>query len=194
MNFIKEEIDLKPRDMILVALFAGLTVVGAYVSIPLPPVPVTFQNLMCILAGGILGSRKGAMSQIVYTLMGLVGLPVFAGGKGGFASIVSPTFGFIIGFIICAFIVGIFRDRNSEIKTSNLIIGSLIGTAVIYIIGTVYLYGIMNFVLAKPTTVMGAVKVEVLPFFVKDIIVAVVGALISKAVITKLSKAGYSNV
>ncbi|MDO5707356.1 MAG: biotin transporter BioY [Andreesenia angusta] len=185
---------MKTRDIILIALFAGLSVVGAYISIPLPPVPITFQNMICILAGGILGSKKGAISQIVYTIMGLIGLPVFAGGKGGLSHIISPTFGYILGFIICAYIVGKIKEKSENTDIRILIIGSLIGTIIIYLFGTIYLYGIMNLALNKSISIIAAIKIAVLPFFIKDIIVAIVSGIISSAVLKKLNKVGILDV
>lgn len=187
---MKEGLRLKTKDMILIALFAILTAVGAYISIPIPPVPVTLQGMVCILAGAILGSKRGALSQILYTLMGLVGLPVFAGGKGGISSLVSPTFGYIIGFIVCAYIVGKAVERSKEIKVIKIFAGAFLGTIAIYAIGTSYLYGIINLVLDKPMDLMGAIKVGVVPFFIKDTIVALVSSFISKATMESLKKAG----
>lgn len=186
----------KTRDMILVALFTALTVVGAYISIPIPPVPVTFQNLICILAGGIIGSKKGALSQILYTGLGLIGLPVFAGGKGGFDRILSPTFGYILGFILCAYIVGKLSEKLIEDKDESIVKLSMItilGTLTIYAVGTAYLYLIMNFVLVEPMSIMSSIKIGIAPFFIKDTILAIFAAFVIKRVSKALVKSSLSN-
>jgi biotin transport system substrate-specific component len=76
-----EQISL--RGMVYASLFGALTAVGAYIIIPLPPVPITMQTLFPGLAGMLLGARLGALSQVVYLFLGILGLPVFAGGKAG---------------------------------------------------------------------------------------------------------------
>ncbi|MCX7950699.1 MAG: biotin transporter BioY, partial [Clostridiales bacterium] len=79
--------NFKTSDMTKIAMFSVLTALGAYIQIPIPYVPITLQVLFCVLSGIILGSRKAAFSQIIYVLIGLVGLPVFAGGTGGIQTI-----------------------------------------------------------------------------------------------------------
>ena len=92
---------IKTKDFITVSLFAALTAVGAFISIPLGAVPITLQLLFTLLSGILLRENLGALSQIVYISLGLIGLPIFAGGKGGIGILLSPTFGFLIGYIIC---------------------------------------------------------------------------------------------
>lgn len=174
--------------MILISLFAGLTIVGAYISIPIPPVPITFQNLICILSGALLGSKRGAISQLIYMLIGLIGLPVFAGGRGGIQSIFSPTFGYIIGFVLSAYVVGKIIEKNSNNTNKKFILATLTGTFIIYLVGTFYLYGIMRLVVEKPLTFIDSIKVGVLPFLIKDILIAILAAMISKVTIIKIKK------
>jgi biotin transport system substrate-specific component len=181
---------LKTKDMILVAMFAVLTAVGAFISIPIPPVPVTLQFLMCILSGAVLGAKKGAMSQILYVFMGLVGLPIFAGGKGGIGHVMSPTFGYLIGFVVCAFIVGKAVESSKSFSIARAFGGALIGLALTYVIGASYLYAILNYVLESPIDIMGAVKVGVLPFALKDAIIAGIGSVVAGVLIPRLKENG----
>lgn len=176
--------------MILIAMFAILTAVGAMISIPIPPVPITLQFLMCLLSGAILGSKRGAMSQILYVFMGLVGLPIFAGGKGGIGHIMSPTFGYLIGFIVCAFIVGKAVEVSKEFSAIRVFIGGMIGLLMTYAIGVAYLYLILNYVVKSPMDLIGAIKIGFLPFIVKDSIMAGIGAGISMAIVPRLKKSG----
>ena len=89
-------------DTSLIAIFATLTTLGAYIHIPLTPIPITLQTLFTYLSGTLLGGRLGALSQLVYVLMGMLGLPVYAGGKAGITHLFGPTGGFLLGFILAS--------------------------------------------------------------------------------------------
>ena len=96
------------RELVLVSLFAAITCILSIVSIPLPftPVPITLQLLAVTMSSAVLGKRLGFYSQAVYTLLGAIGLPVFAGGKAGFSVLLGPTGGYIFGFMASAFVIG----------------------------------------------------------------------------------------
>lgn len=179
---------MKTKDMVLIAMFAILTAVGALISIPIPPVPVTLQYLMAMLTGAILGARRGAMAQILYVFMGLIGLPVFAGGTGGIGHVLSPTFGYLIGFILCAFIVGLVSDRVRDLNAVKLFAGGLLGLAVTYIAGVLYLYAILNTVADSSISLMGAIQVGFLPFVIKDTVMTAVGVFVIRAVVPRLEQ------
>ena len=99
------------RDALLVAAGAAVVAVLAQVTIPLPLVPITGQTLGVILVGAALGSRRGAISLATYMAVGLAGAPVFAEFSGGPAMVLSPSFGFVLGFIPAAFVAGWFAER-----------------------------------------------------------------------------------
>lgn len=101
----------KSKEIALVGLFAALTAVGAVFSIPVGPVPFTLQLLFTLLAGAMLGSRLGALSQITYVLIGLAGLPVFSGRGAGLGHLLGTTGGFLIGFIAGAWLTGWVLER-----------------------------------------------------------------------------------
>lgn len=101
----------RSKEIALVGLFAALTAVGAVFSIPVGPVPFTFQLLFTLLAGAMLGSRLGALSQITYVLIGLAGLPVFSGRGAGFGHLLGTTGGFLVGFIAGAWLTGWILER-----------------------------------------------------------------------------------
>src|SRR3989339_1178484 len=96
------------KGMMFAALFAALTAAVSPIKIPLgfTPVPITLQTLMVLLSGAMLGARYGALSQFLYLVLGAAGLPVFAGGSGGIASLFGPTGGYLFSYPIAAFIVG----------------------------------------------------------------------------------------
>lgn len=137
----------KTRELVLCALFTALTAVGAFIKIPVPVVPFTLQFLFTMLAGLLLGGRLGAISVGAYAVLGLLGLPIFTEG-GGFWYLLKPSFGYILGFIVGAYVTG-----KMAAKTSNFwhILGAnLVGLAIVYGMGMVYYYIICNFVLGTP--------------------------------------------
>ena len=110
------------KDLVYIAIFVALMVVFTlYVSIPFYPVPLTFQTVICVLAGLLLGAVRGSIAMLVYVFMGFVlSLPVFAGGKGGFSMVFSPTFGYIIGFPVASFVAGIIRGKSENRKAAQI--------------------------------------------------------------------------
>lgn len=171
---------IRTRDLVLAGLFASLTAVGAWVSIPLPLVPVTLQVFFVLLAGVLLGSRAGAVSQIIYLLLGLLGAPVFAGGAGGLQTVLRPTFGYLAGYIPAAYLTGwiverVAHGRSLQVRTAFM--AALAGLAVIYIFGATYLYFSLNYVLAKPMGVRSAFVAGVMTFLPVDIAKAAVVAV-----------------
>lgn len=177
------------RNLILTALFAGLTAVGAiFLSIPIGPVPFTLQIFFTILSGVLLGSKLGALSQIVYLIMGLVGLPVFAGGVGGFSQIFQPSFGYLIGFILAAFIVGKIVESKHTPSMLELFFTSLVGLIAIYIIGFPYLYIVLSKVMGLEVTFFGVLKSGVLVFIPGDLVKCVLVSFLGAKIIPILKK------
>lgn len=126
------------RDMILISIFAVMTGIGRWIMIPMPFMPFTLQTLICMLSGLLLGSRRGAASQLLYMFMGLAGLPFFTTGAGP-SAVVMPTFGYVMGFVVCAWVCGTLSKRCGYLAAS------LAGIAVMYLFGVSYLYFILNF-------------------------------------------------
>ncbi|MEH7416190.1 biotin transporter BioY [Neobacillus drentensis] len=135
--------NLRALDLTLAAMFVALMAIGANISTIAPflhvgGVPITLQTFFAILAGAILGSRLGSIAMIVYMLVGLVGVPVFADFTGGLSIIIRPTFGFILSYILAAFLIGKMVERNKSLPV--FITASLIGMAVNYLFGTNWMY------------------------------------------------------
>ncbi|SFA87362.1 biotin transport system substrate-specific component [Bacillus sp. cl95] len=144
---------LKPLDLTLAAMFVALMAIGSNITSIVPflvvgGVPITLQTFFAILAGLILGSRLGAISMIVYALVGLVGVPVFAQFSGGFSIILKPTFGFILSFILMAYICGKMVEKNRSL--TNFIIAALVGFVINYVVGTNWMYFAYKFWSAAP--------------------------------------------
>lgn len=144
---------MKIRSITFVALFAALTAIGAFIKIPLPQpfVPITFQVFFCLLAGILLGAKLGMTSQIVYLVVGLSGIPIFSMG-GGPTYVLQPSFGYLLGLIVCAFVIGNLTRRLKEPKIGKLFLINIIGILIIYLIGLPYLYLIKNLYLNTETS------------------------------------------
>jgi len=166
----------------LITLFAALTAIGARVTISLPftPVPVTLQVLFPLLAGLVLGSKRGALSQAGYVAAGLAGLPVFAKGGSGLAYLFGPTGGYLLGFIAAAFVVGELGAVNR--RKGAIFLASLGGVAAIYLCGALWLAAWLGVAgrLATPACLTQAWKLGVLPFIAVDVAKALVVAAVAE--------------
>ncbi|WP_138419578.1 biotin transporter BioY [Aquibacillus sediminis] len=131
---------LSTRDITLSGMFAALMAIGANITsfIVIGSVPITLTTFFSILAGLLLGSRLGAISMTVYALVGLAGAPVFSQFSGGLSALVSPTFGFIISYILVAYVVGKIVEWNAS--NHWFIIAALVGFVINYTFGTNWLY------------------------------------------------------
>jgi biotin transport system substrate-specific component len=181
--------NLKTRDMILVALFAALMAVGAMVKIFFPVIPLTFQPFFCAFAGILLGARLGLMSQIVYIAIGLAGIPVFTEG-GGLMYVLKPSFGYLLGFAAGAYVIGIIAERLKVMNLKNALISVMSGLAVIYLIGVPYIYLIVKFYMNKASmNIMGALSAGFFPFILKDLIMFVIVAVVAAQIVPILRRA-----
>jgi biotin transporter BioY len=126
------------RNFLFVLSFTLLTAISAKLKIEIGPVPITMQTFAVLLSGALLGAKRGALSQIFYLLGGLAGIPWFARG-GGIAYLMSPTFGYIIGFVLAAFVVGFLCERGFDRKVETAILAMLVGNILIYIPGLLWL-------------------------------------------------------
>lgn len=125
------------------AIFVVLMVVSAFIKIPFPFVPLTFQTVVAVLAGLLLGPLYGTAAVGVYIFMGLIGLPVFTSG-GGFAYVVQPTFGYILGFAAAAFVAGALCGKG-KITLFRALLASAAGFLINYIVGVPYFLLIWHF-------------------------------------------------
>lgn len=164
-------VDQKLRDLLLITAGALLVALLAQVRIPLPftPVPLTGQTFAVLLVGAALGARRGLASLSLYTLIGALGLPVFAGGAAGLAYASGPTGGYLAGFIVAAFVVGLLAERGLERSIRTSILPFLAGTLVIYLFGAGWLA--VLFGLEK------ALELGVTPFLLGDAIKLALAAL-----------------
>ena len=178
---------------IFVPLFAALITISGFIAFPLPgtPVPIVLQNMMPILASGLLGGLYGTASTALFLIAGLLGLPVFSGGRGGLAHLLGPTGGFLIGYLAAAaFLIIFFRKpgekdlalvssgKNKSIKLINylkIIAASFSGFALIYV------FGIARFMQLTNRGLFESLSLACIPYLPGDFIkMILVSALIYK--------------
>lgn len=139
----------KTTSLLLCAVFTALLIVSAFIRIPTPLVPITLQSGMVLICGILLGPKYGSISVLLYVCLGLCGVPVFAMG-GGLGYVLQPTFGYLMGFILGAYITGTMTWRYGQthaLSVGRLFAFALCGLIVIYAVGTIYCYGICVWVL-----------------------------------------------
>lgn len=177
-------------DITYVAMFAALMAIGANATsfIMIGPVPLTLQTFFAILAGALLGSRLGGLSMIVYTLVGFVGAPVFAQMSNGFTAITKPSFGFIISFIILAYITGKIVEASSKPTIVTFTIACFVGLILNYVIGTTYLYASLKYFLGMEQLTYGGAWKMMIVFLYKDIAVTVLAALLCPKIYKAVNK------
>jgi len=142
VDFILPKIENKTfvllRNIFLVLSFTLLTAISAQLKIEIGPVPITGQTFAVLLCGALLGAKRGFLSQFFYLLGGLAGIPWFACG-GGISFLVSPSFGYIIGFVLAAFVVGFLCERGFDRRITTAILAMLVGNILIYVSGLLWL-------------------------------------------------------
>jgi biotin transport system substrate-specific component len=162
-----------PRNRLALAcLFTALCGAGAFISLPFPgsPVPLVVQNLFVVLAGLLLGPVEGLASVVLFLVLGALGFPVFAGGRGGLAHFAGPTGGYLIGYLAAAVLAGLLARRRGLAGT---IAGAAVGFLVILAFGALRLKFLKNVGWGK------AAAIGILPFLIGDGIKAVIAVLLS---------------
>ena len=170
---------LSALDITSSALFAALTAAGVFIIIPFVPVPITLQTFFTYLSGSILGARRAAFSQALYVAMGVAGLPIFSRFQSGPLVLIGPTGGYLIGFIVGAYVIGKileikgkdgFKTRRDHQKW--LIISMVAATGVIYLFGAAQLSILLG-------SVETAITIGILPFLLGDSLKIIVASAIS---------------
>ena len=151
------------RQTVFASLMAALIAAGAFLSIPIGPVPIVLQNFFVLLTGLLLGSRQGTVAVGIYLLAGAVGLPVFAGATGGIARFVGPTGGYLLGYLPAVWIAGRFSEAGRGRLAFDLA-GLALGSLVVYAAGVPMLKAVAGMDWGR------AVAVGMLPFLPGDIL------------------------
>ncbi len=176
------------RDLVLIALFTAIIVVlGLIPPVTLGAVPITAQSMGVMLAGCIIGAKRGALAYVLVILMVAIGLPVLSGGRGGLAILAGPTGGYIIGWVVGAYVTGILAERLvSERQTGGRQIAGFLLASVIGGIGIVHLFGVAWLAFHTKSNLGVAFMVGSAPFIPFDLLKACIATLAARAVL-----AGY---
>ena len=167
---------MSARKLVYTALFAALTAAGAFLRIPLGVSSITLQFLFTAMAGVLLGAGGGALSQAVYVALGLLGLPIFTTG-GGFGYVLQPTFGFLLGLIPAAWVIG--RLARSTRSFWRIALAALAGLAVLYAVGLPYMAMILNGYMGKGMGLSAILWAGMLPILPGDALKILVTALLT---------------
>lgn len=170
------------RDLALIAVFAGiiaaLGLIPAFYT-PFSPVPITAQSLGILLAGAILGGRRGAAAVTLFVALVAIGLPLLAGGRGGIGVFASPTVGFILGYIVVAGLVGWLTYRvGAPYSLWKGLVINLFGSLIV-----MYIFGIAGMLLITQMSLTAAI-VAMAPFLIGDTLKSIIAALVAKGVHT----------
>ena len=176
---------METRRLTKMALLTALLCVSAWISFPLPfsPVPVIALTLVATLTGLMLKPKEAFIVFLVYILLGLIGVPVFAGGTSGLAKLWGPTGGFILSFPIIAFIVGYFSEKFKS--TIGIMFGMICSLLISYIIGT------LQFCIVTNSDFIKGLTICVAPFIIVDIIKLSIATLVGKSILRRVNF-GYS--
>lgn len=173
------------REATLVVGFALLTALAAQIKISLgfTPVPITGQTFAVLLAGGALGARSGALSQLLYWVMALVGFPVLAWspqGRGGWARATGSSMGYLVGFIVAAALVGYLAERRHDRNLASSVAAMAFGSMIIYVFGAAWLAYKLEIPVATGTK--NAISLGVTPFLIGDLVkLLLAGAILPAA-------------
>jgi biotin transport system substrate-specific component len=165
------KLNLSIKEITLVGMCAALMAIFSQLSIPLPftSVPVTLQVFGLVILAVIVGAKIGTLALIIYVIIGTIGLPVFANFHSGFGVLVGPTGGYIIGFIIMAFLIGYASSKQNKIL---LFITSYIGVIIDLVLGTIQLK------IVTGMTIQAALIAGLYPFILKDFIIVAIAVTI----------------
>ena len=178
---------LSVRDLVLTSLFTALMAAGAFIRIPFPFLPVTLQTLFCALAGLIIGPKLGALSMTVYAGLGLAGIPVFANG-GGITYIFNKSFGFILGFIAGAYVIGKLSQKLKKPSRAGNIKAVMAGLLTIYTLGMAYMFVIIRFYIGDTQIGFLYVLITNIPYIIKDFILFTAAAIASASILPVLTR------
>jgi biotin transport system substrate-specific component len=160
------------RNWFLIIAGSLLLAALAQIEIPLPftPVPITGQTFGVLLIGAALGSKRGVASVLLYIIIGAAGLPFFAGGASGLSVLTGATVGYLVGFVVAAYVVGWLAERGLERSVRTSIIPFLTGMVIIYFFGAAWLSVVLG-------SVSKAMALGVLPFLIGDAIKLIAASL-----------------
>lgn len=169
------------RMIVYASLMAAMIAVGSYIHIPIGPVPIVLQNFFILLAGLLLGARWGLTSVGIYLLVGAIGVPVFAGAKGGIAHFLGPTGGYLIAYAAAVLLCGLISERSNG-RTAIDIAAVVLSSLLVYAIGVPWLKAVTGMSWAK------AMAVGMVPFIPGDVFKAAAAIMVARALRPVISR------
>lgn len=164
----------KVRDITVIGLMVALLCISSYIAFPLPftPIMITSQTIIINLIALTMNTKKGVLSIIVFYLIGAIGVPVFSGGRSGIGTLVGPSGGYFLGFLLTVLVITLIKGKNSNLRKS-ITLTVFVGMTIIYICGATWMgyYNGLSF--------MENLKVSILPFIPGDIIKCVLASYIA---------------
>lgn len=173
------------RHITLTGLMTAVICILSPFSLPIPlsPIPLTLGTLAIYFVISVLGMKLGTLSVLVYILLGLAGVPVFSGFRGGPSTVFGPTGGYICGYIFLALICGFFVDKWGD-RIVLKFLGMVLGTAVLYLFGTIWLAWQASYTFPQ------ALAAGVLPYIPLDTVKLIIGLIVGSQIRSRLLKAG----
>jgi len=181
---------MKAKDITLVGLLVAILIVCSQIAIPIGPVPITLQTFAVMLIGMIVKPKHAFYTTLLYLIIGVFGLPVFAGGLGGLQAVLSPSFGFVIGFIPASLLQSYYLERNLLNGNKELIIAAAINYIVSYLIGMTYMFFILNVYLHSAFSIPQILMIGLVPFIPGDLLKNILAITVGKRLRPQLKIAG----
>ncbi len=175
---------MKTKQLLFCAFFTALTVVGAFLRLPLGYVIVTMQLLFTLLSGVLLGAKWGAASQLLYLLLGFAGLPVFGGG-GGIGYLLQPTCGFLLALPLCAALVGALTKKRTR---RYIVLAGVLALVLLYAVGLIYMYAVFRLHLGSDLPLTRLAALYLLPYLPGDCAKIALAAALSERLGRELRK------
>ncbi|PIE43754.1 MAG: BioY family transporter [Gammaproteobacteria bacterium] len=173
------------KRTIYTALFVALIACGAFIAIPIGPVPIVLQNMFVLLAGLILGPVWGVGCVAVYLFVGFAGLPVFAGGTAGIGKLFGPTGGYLLGYLPAVWATGMISKTMKQTRTGDLI-ALITGSVIVYAVGVPWLKYAFAMSWSK------ALAVGMYPFLIGNVLKIVAALFIAQKIRPIIEKKPHS--
>lgn len=184
---------MKAKEISRIALMIAVLSVCAQLAVPIGPVPITLQTLGVMTLGYTLTPKQAVVATTLYMVMGLAGIPIFSGGGGSLQSFLTPSFGFIIGYIPMTYAMARIQAKNTNNTWQGYVKGGIIGNIILYAIGVTYMYCILNYYMNTSIGVGAALMVGMIPFIPGDILKACVAVMIARRVNAAFPHHVYKN-
>lgn len=178
---------MRSKDITLSAIMLTILIVCSQIALPIGPIPITLQTLAVLMIGFLLPPRKTILVTSLYTLAGLIGLPFFSGFSGGFQSVLLPSFGFVLSFILAASAQSWYLSTVKNIRMSHLIMAGLINIFITYLIGLPYMAGILNLYMDNSMGASTILMLGFIPFIPGDFLKLGMSVLIAKRIMPILA-------